>query len=159
MWEGEANAGVWGRSGVSAAMLERVRVLIEVPRGSHLKREWRTTAWGGRLVLEYVSPVPSPFNYGCVVDRRADDGDPADAVVLGPRQPAGSEVLAVVRGVVRFRDAGMDDPKLVCAGAPVSPGERASVERFFRRYAVARGWLNRWQGKAGETTFLAAEWG
>ncbi|MSP56726.1 MAG: hypothetical protein EXR69_14160 [Myxococcales bacterium] len=142
-----------------APRLGTVRVLIEVPRGSHLKREWRTTAWGGRLVLEYISPVPSPFNYGCVLDRRADDGDPADAVVLGPQRAAGSEVIAAVRGVVRFTDAGCDDPKLICAGSPVDAVGRAQVERFFRRYAIARGWLNRMQGKSGETAFVGVEWG
>lgn len=138
--------------------LEIVTVLIEVPRGSHLKREWRSTAWGGRLVLEYVSPFPSPFNYGCVRDRRADDGDPADAVVLGPRRPAGSEVRVAVRGVVEFIDAGLADPKLICAGSSPTPAERAQVERFFRRYAVARGWLNRAQGKPGETRFAGVSW-
>ena len=86
-------------------------------------------------------------------------GDPADAVVLGPRRAAGVEIIAVVRGVVRFRDAGLDDPKLICAGAPLSAAEQAQVERFFRRYATARGWLNRLQGKAGETAYVGAEWG
>lgn len=138
--------------------METVRVLIEVPRGSHLKREWRTTAWGGRLVLEYVSPFPSPFNYGCVLDRRADDGDPADAVVLGPRKAAGTEVIAAVRGVVRFTDAGQDDPKLICAGSSIDAAGRQRVERFFRRYALARGWLNQLQGKTGVTSFEGVEW-
>jgi inorganic pyrophosphatase len=134
--------------------------MIEVPRGGHRKREWRRelNRSGGRLVTEYLSPVGSPFNYGCILDGLGADGDPPDAVVLGPRCPAGVEVLAVVRGVVRFVDAGLDDPKLICSGTPPSAAERSAVERFFRRYAVARRLLNAVQGHAGNTAYLGADW-
>lgn len=131
-----------------------VRVTIEVPRGGHRKRAWSP----GGLITEYVSPVPSPFNYGCVRDRPSSDGDPLDAVVLGPRRAPGAEVVVVVRGVVRFTDAGQADPKLVCAGSAVSDADRRTVERFFRRYAVARRLLNRLQGLTGETAFLGVDW-
>jgi inorganic pyrophosphatase len=134
--------------------------MIEVPRGSHRKREWRAepNRVGGRLVTEYLSPVPSPFNYGCILGEQGADGDPPDAVVLGPRCPAGVEVLAVVRGVVQFIDAGMDDPKLICSGTTPTKAERRAVEQFFRRYAVARRLLNAMQGQAGETAFVGVEW-
>lgn len=132
-----------------------VRVTIEVPRGGHRKREWRPEG----LVTEYISPVPSPFNYGCVRDRPSSDGDPLDAVVLGPRAEAGAELVVAVRGVVRFVDAGLDDPKLVCAGSAPDAAQRRAVERFFRRYAVARRLLNRLQGRPGETAFHGVDWG
>lgn len=134
-----------------------VRVTIEVPRGGHRKREWCPETGG--LVTEYVSPVASPFNYGCVRDRPSTDGDPLDAVVLGPRAAAGTEVVVAVRGVVRFIDAGLEDPKLICAGSPPDPAQRRTVERFFRRYAVARRMLNRLQGRTGETAFRGVDWG
>ncbi len=137
-------------------MVEAVLVYIEVPRGTHRKREWRPAA--GRLVTEYLSPFPSPFNYGCVRDRPGADGDPADALVLGPRREAGSELLVRVRGVVDFLDAGLEDPKLVCSGSPVGPDERRLVERFFRSYAWARRFVNRLQGKSGDTGLRGVEW-
>jgi inorganic pyrophosphatase len=110
------------------------------------------------LVTEYVSPIASPFNYGCILGEQGADGDPPDAVVLGPRCAAGQEVLAVVRGVVHFLDAGKDDPKLICSGTPPSAAERRSVEQFFRRYAIARRLLNAAQGHTGQTNFVRAEW-
>ncbi len=132
----------------------RALVYVEVPRGSRVKRELQ----GGRLVTEYISPFASPFNYGCVRAELSTDGDPVDALVLGPPREAGTEVLVRIRGVVDFVDAGLADPKLVCSGAPPSPAERLTVERFFRRYALARALLNRWQGKPGVTVFNGVRW-
>ncbi len=134
--------------------LRAVRVFIEVPKGSYLKREWRD----GGLVIEYLSPFPSPYNYGCVRDQLSTDGDPADALVLGPPRALGSEVLVRVRGIVRFTDAGCDDPKLICSGSPVNLREQAHIEAFFARYAPARRLLNLLQGKPGETRFVGVEW-
>jgi inorganic pyrophosphatase len=138
-------------------MVEAVLVYIEVPRGTHRKREWNAAR--GTLVTEYLSPFASPFNYGCVRERPGEDGDPADAVVLGPRRDAGSEVLVAIRGVVHFVDAGLADPKLICSGKPVSDADKRAVERFFRRYAWARRLLNGLQGKRGETAVRNVEWG
>lgn len=140
-------------------MADAVLVYIEVPRGTHRKREWRAGVGSGALVTEYLSPFASPFNYGCVRGSPGEDGDPADAVVLGPRRDAGSEALVAIRGVVHFVDAGLADPKLVCSGAPVSAAEKRGVERFFRRYTFARRFLNWTQGKVGETGVRSVEWG
>ena len=52
-------------------------VVIETPRGSAVKR-----TDDGRV--DFISPLPCPFNYGSVPDTRSDDGDRLDAVVLGP---------------------------------------------------------------------------
>ncbi|MDP2315144.1 MAG: inorganic diphosphatase [Pseudomonadota bacterium] len=130
------------------AIPARVRVTIEVPRGSFLKRD------GARV--EYLSPVPCPFNYGCVPDRPAPDGDPLDALVLGPRLAFGAEVDVPVHAVVRFRDDGAVDDKLVCGPAP-TPRALAAIAAFFRVYAVARRWMNRARGRRGDTRFLGVE--
>lgn len=60
-----------------------VEVVIEVPRGSFLKR-------GSTGRIDFVSPLPCPFNYGYVPDYIGGEGDYLDAVVLGPRLPLGS---------------------------------------------------------------------
>lgn len=101
--------------------------------------------------VEFVSPVPCPFNYGSVVGTRAPDGDALDAVVLGPRLPVGAEVEVPVHGVLRFEDDGVADDKLVCGAAPPRPDERALLVAFFRAYAPARRLLNGLRGRSGCT--------
>ena len=53
-------------------------MVIEIPRGSFLKR-------GSTGRLDFLSPVPCPFNYGSVESLIGLEGDLLDAVVLGPR--------------------------------------------------------------------------
>ena len=133
---------------------DRVELVIEVPRGSFIKRELRD----GRLVRDYVSPVPSPFNYGCVPDCAGEDGDPLDVVVLGPRLPAASRHDLPVVGVVRFVDAGQTDDKLVASDHVPTPAERRRMSRFFRLYAVARRLLNLRRGLRGTTAYRGLHW-
>jgi len=65
-----------GRRGVEAEPPE-VEVVIEIPRGSFLKR-------GSSGRIDFVSPLPCPFNYGSVPDYLGLEGDLLDALVLGP---------------------------------------------------------------------------
>jgi len=130
-----------------------VEVVIEVPRGSPFKREWAD----GELVLDYVSPVPSPFNYGCVPDTPAEDGDPLDAIVLGSRLPAGHRQRWPVVGVVRFVDAGATDDKLVVSDRRPSRWQRHQLDAFFHVYVRARQLLNRRRGIEGETRYDGLE--
>ncbi len=127
---------------------ETVVVIIEVPRFGLVKRELH-----GEGRIEYVSPVPSPFNYGYVPDLAGRDGDPLDAVVLGARLSSGTEVECRVQAIVRFYDAGLPDDKLVCAERPLTAAQEALVSGFFRAYVHARRLLNRAQGRSGETLF------
>ena len=127
-----------------------VTVLIEVPRGGVVKRR----ADGG---VDYVSVVPSPFNYGCVPDVAGGDGDPQDAVLLGGRRPRGHRERAVVWAVVRFVDAGRPDDKWICGDHPPSRVEKAVVIGFFALYARLKGALYRLRGERGETRFLGWE--
>lgn len=133
---------------------ETIEVLVEVPRGSFLKRELRD----GALAVDYISPLPSPFNYGCVPDTLGDDGDPLDVVVLGPRLPALARVRLPVVGVVRFEDAGRQDDKIVVSADPPTVGQRRRLETFFRVYARARTVLNVTKGLRGTTRFLGITW-
>lgn len=122
----------------------QVDVEIEVPRGSVVKRR----ADGS---VDFVSPVPCPYNYGFVVDTVGGDGDPIDALVLGRRLARGHRAHQVARAAVRFIDAGQIDDKLICSGRPLRRSERLTVMAFFRFYAVAKGALNRLRGSDGAT--------
>ena len=126
---------------------EDLTVVIDVPRGSFIKR----SDDGG---VDFVSPIPCPFNYGHVPGTLADDGDACDAVVLGPKLSLGRTANVVTRARIDFVDAGRSDPKWVCAGAPLSPSDRLQVAGFFRCYAVAKRLINRVRGKRGPTRYL-----
>jgi len=112
-----------------------VEVVIEVPRGSFLKR-------GSTGHVDFVSPFPCPFNYGSVPAYIGLEGDLLDAVVLGPRLPCGARVRVTAWGAVVLTDRGMTDDKLICSDRPLSERERRMVLRFFRFYARCKGLLN-----------------
>jgi inorganic pyrophosphatase len=129
---------------------KELEVVIDVPRGGFIKRRD-----DGRI--DFVSPVPCPFNYGSVPDTRAGDGDRLDALVLGARLARGARVRVPVVARVSFTDAGQDDPKLVCSALPLGGGDRARIAAFFAFYARAKGLLNRWRGKTGPTRYGGIE--
>lgn len=130
---------------------ERVDVLVEVPKGGFVKRELDAA---GESTIDFISPVPCPFNYGCVPEVPGLDGDPLDVVILGPRLKAGQRYDRSVVGIVRFWDAGHVDDKLVAGDAPMTESQRRALSRFFRVYALARGVLNLRKGLSGRTEFL-----
>jgi inorganic pyrophosphatase len=110
-------------------------VLIEIPRGSFIKR-------GSTGHVDFVSPLPCPFNYGSVPQYIGLEGDLLDAVVLGPRLPLGARTRVRAWGAVILTDRGMTDDKLICGHLPVDPGQRRAVLRFFHFYAKCKGLLN-----------------
>jgi inorganic pyrophosphatase len=120
-----------------------VLVTIEISRGSFLKR-------GTEGQVDFVSPLPCPFNYGSVRDYIGGEGDFLDAVVLGPRLPRRSQVEALAWGAVGLSERGLYDDKLICAGQPVDAALRRRVLRFFHLYAFCKGWYNRLRGYAGD---------
>lgn len=128
----------------------RVVVEIDSSRGSFVKRRDD----GG---VDFVSPLPTPYNYGSVPGTRAEDGDRLDAIVLGRALPRGARVEVPVRAIVRFVDAGDDDRKLVCSERPLSAGERRGLVAFFTVYACAKRVLNRVRGRRGTTAFEGIE--
>lgn len=130
-----------------------VDILIEVPKGGFVKRE--LTEQG--FEVDYVSPLPSPFNYGCIPGQVAADGDYADVIVLGPRLRAGTRCRLNVVAVVRFVDDGKVDDKLVACHGAMSDGDRRALVRFFRLYALARRGLNLRLGLDGKTEFRGVD--
>ena len=67
------------------AVAPEVEVMIEVPRGSFLKR-------GSTGRIDFVSPLPCPYNYGAVPTHLGLEGDLLDALVLGPRRAFGTRL-------------------------------------------------------------------
>lgn len=122
-----------------------VEVVIEIPRGSFLKR-------GTSGKVDFVSPLPCPYNYGAIHQYIGGEGDYLDAVVLGPRLPVGSIVRVSAYGSVGLSERFMYDDKLICARSPVSPRQQRNVVLFFRLYAFCKGLLNIVRQRAGRTS-------
>ena len=120
--------------------------VIEMPRGTFVKRRADGT-------LDFVSPLPCPYNYGCVPGTRGGDGDPLDAIVLGPRLAAGTRVSFPVVAEVDFVDEGRVDTKLVLSAAPLSAAQVRALAAFFRIYAVGKRGLAYLRGRHGEIRF------
>ena len=119
-----------------------VEVIIEIPRGSFLKR-------GSAGHLDFISPLPCPFNYGSVPSLVGLEGDLLDALVLGPRLPRGTRIRVKAWGAVTLTDRGMSDDKLICSERPLDPSARHQVLRFFHFYAKCKGLLNFWRRRPG----------
>ena len=77
-----------------------VVVVIEIPRGSFLKR-------GSTGRIDFISPLPCPFNYGAVPTLLGLEGDLLDAVVLGKRIAYGTGLRVIAYGAVTLTDRGM----------------------------------------------------
>ena len=107
-------------------------IYIETPKGSFVKRNERQR-------VDFVSPIPCPFNYGHIKGEIGGDGDPLDVILLGDAVAAGVELSAELIGCVRFLDGGQQDDKWIAVqeGFP-SRRERIQIGLFFQLYALAK---------------------
>ncbi len=126
---------------------ERCEVVVEYPRWSMVKRRSDGS-------LDFVAPLPCPYNYGSIFGRRSGDGDLLDAVVLGPRLPLGTTHSLVAVGVIGFLDLGVHDPKVICTTGQLSTRERVGLELFFRAYATFKQGLAAARRQPGATRYL-----
>ena len=127
-----------------------VDVVIEVPRGSFLKR-------GSTGRLDFVSPFPCPFNYGSVPGHIGGEGDLLDAVVLGAKLKAGQRVTTRAWGAIGLHERSMYDDKLICHSRQLTAVERSAVLAFFYFYALCKGALNWFRRRPGRS--YCAGWG
>ena len=125
----------WALGHEASPEVPEVDVVIEVPRGSFLKR-------GSTGRVDFISPLPCPFNYGSVPSYLGLEGDLLDAVVLGPRLRLGTSLRVRAWGAVILTDRGMTDDKLICSDHALNASERQGVLRFFRFYAQCKRLLN-----------------
>jgi inorganic pyrophosphatase len=136
----EVNSDLHARE--TSPIVPEVDVVVEVPRGSFLKR-------GSTGHIDFISPLPCPFNYGSVPSYLGLEGDLLDALVLGPRLPLGTRVRVRAWGAVTLTDRGISDDKLICSERPVTATEVRRVLRFFHFYARCKGLLNAWRRRPG----------
>ena len=126
----------------NGAQHPEVDIIIEVPRGSFLKRDPQ-----GRI--HFISPLPCPYNYGAVPTYLGLEGDLLDVVVLGSRLRFGTRKRLRVWGAITLTDRGESDDKLICSERPPTPQEVRNLLYFFRFYARCKALLNLWRGRPG----------
>lgn len=136
---------------------EKVNALIEIPNGSSIKYEIDKDS--GAVVVDRMlySAMYYPANYGFVPNTLADDGDPADILVLGelPLQ-AGSVIKCRLIGVLVMEDeAGMDEKLVAVPVSKIDPtydgvnslddlpkSQLAKIKNFFETYKMLE--PNKW---------------
>ena len=101
----------------------KVKAIIEIPYGSNIKYELDKES--GAIVVDRVmySAMFYPANYGFVPNTLANDGDPADILVLTeyPIAP-GSVINCRLIGVLIMEDeAGMDEKLLAVPTSKIDP--------------------------------------
>lgn len=123
---------------------DRVHAYVEIPRGERRKYELNMKA--NARAIDRVMPAELggyPVNYGFVPQTVSYDGDPFDALVLGPALPGGTVVSGIIVGVMFMEDEKGLDSKVVLSpvdgdGRPrhpaVTAGDRKSIGDFFARY-------------------------
>jgi inorganic pyrophosphatase len=121
-----------------------INVAVEMPAGTN--EEWEVAWPSGRLERELRDGKPRtiaylgcPGNYGMIPGTLVSaevggDGDPLDVLLIGGPVPRGSVVAGRLIGVLRIRDEGERDDKLlaVLPGTALGTvGDLAALERKF----------------------------
>ena len=126
-----------------------INVVIEIPEGSAVKYEIDKDS-GAVIVDRFLfTPMAYPAAYGFIPGTLAEDGDPADALVLTPAAVVpGAVIRARPIGMLQMEDESGQDEKIICVPhdkistyykdvqrVEDLPGlVRAQIEHFFTRY-------------------------
>jgi inorganic pyrophosphatase len=144
-----------------------VNAYIEIPFGERNKYEFNmatNTRVVDRVIPEAIGGYP--VNYGIVPQTIGWDGDPFDALVLGPPLKGGALVKGIIVGIMHMEDEKGLDSKVVLSrvgadGRPAHDLTEADLERiadYFNRYkredndpktyATVTGWGTAADGRA-----------
>jgi len=149
-----------------------VNAYIEISRGD--RRKWEFDMRANARAIDRVIPPDIggyPVNYGFVPQTVSYDGDPFDALVLGPSLPGGDIVRGVIVGLLHMDDEKGIDSKVVLSPTddrgnpryPLTAREREPIAEYFRKYkrgqpgkfSEVSGWGTIADGRAHVTTTRA----
>ena len=127
-------------------------IYIETPKGSFVKRNEQQR-------IDFISPLPCPFNYGHIKGEVGGDGDPLDVLLLGESVPLGTELSAQIVGCVYFIDCGKQDDKLIAVqiGEP-SKTDKRNIKLFFHFYALLKRFSASLRGSSCQSAVLNIEY-
>jgi inorganic pyrophosphatase len=156
-----------------------INVVIEIPPGSAVKYE--VDKESGAVVVDrfLFTPMAYPAAYGFIPGTLAEDGDPADVLVLVPTAVVPGAVIRVRPiGMLQMEDEAGQDAKIVCVPhdkihtlytditevAQLPQITRDAIAHFFERYkdlekgkwVKVTGWADRAAAEAEITKSIAA---
>ena len=120
-----------------------INAYVEIPRGE--RRKWEFDMAANASAVDRVIPEEVggyPINYGFVPQTVSYDGDPFDALVLGPPLANGTVVRGVPVALMQMSDAGLVDSKVVLAPTGshgrathrLTAGQQQEMAEYFSRY-------------------------
>jgi inorganic pyrophosphatase len=126
-----------------------INVVVEIPQGSSVKYEMDKDS--GAIVVDrfLFSPMSYPAAYGFIPGTLAEDGDPADALVLVPSAVVpGAVIRCRPIGILHMEDEAGLDEKIICVPHDkvhplhgdvesvddLAPIMRRAFEHFFETY-------------------------
>ena len=120
-----------------------VNAYVEISRGD--RRKWELDMRANARAIDRVMPERVggyPVNYGFVPQTVSYDGDPFDALVLGPAIEGGETVRGIVVGLMYMEDEKGLDSKVVLSrpapdGRPLhdfTMSDQQRIADYFRRY-------------------------
>ena len=131
---------------------EEIDVVIEIVKGSNNKTELDHDS--GMIKLDRVlhAPFKYEWDYGLIPQTLADDGDPADGIVLidNPTSP-GVVIPCRPVGIMHMVDDGDQDDKIICVAADdptrkdikdiddIDASEKEKMRTWFENYKKKEG--------------------
>jgi len=116
-----------------------INVVVEIPAGSGVKYEIDKES--GALIVDRVvfTPMAYPAAYGFIPGTLADDGDPADALVLisAPITP-GAVIRCRPIGLLQMEDEAGTDEKIICVPHNKVHPEYADIQEVAQLPAIKR---------------------
>jgi inorganic pyrophosphatase len=119
-----------------------VSAYVEIARGD--RRKWEFDMSANQRAIDRMIPAEIggyPVNYGFVPQTVSYDGDPFDALVLGPPIDGGRLVRGAIVGLLIMEDEKGPDSKVVLSPdsnggtrAELSEHTRQEIADYFRRY-------------------------
>lgn len=110
-------------------MISVYSIRIEVSKWGMIKRNEKGS-------IDYISPIPCPFNYGSVENITGEDGDLQDAILLGDKKRVGFSGKYQLIGKIYFIDQGMQDHKWIFSATnKIRRRDWIVLDSFFRAYA------------------------
>jgi inorganic pyrophosphatase len=107
-------------------------LVVETPKWNFIKIEHSIEGFK----RAFISPLPTPFNYGYIEGTLGEDGAPVDVIILGERKKTGERLDLGLIGKVRFVDDNKRDDKYIASINEAR--QEIAINIFFRVYAIAK---------------------